>query len=87
MIFLYNFIGLFAQIISIAIFVRALLSWFPAVHGSPLAVILNQITDPVLQPLRRVVPPIGMMDITPLVAIILLQVVSEMARALVIGLA
>ncbi len=38
-------------------------------------VILGQITEPFLAPLRRVVPRVGMLDITPLVAIILLQLI------------
>ena len=38
---------------------------------------LDQITEPILSPLRRIVPRIGMIDITPLVAIILLQVLAQ----------
>jgi YggT family protein len=38
---------------------------------------LDQITEPILSPLRRVVPRIGMIDITPLVAIILLQFLGQ----------
>ena len=56
-------------------------------EGNMLTVILNQITDPILVPLRRVIPPMGMMDITPLVAIILLRVISEMAQSMVVGMA
>jgi len=39
--------------------------------------VLDQITEPILSPLRRIVPRIGMIDITPLVAIILLQVLAQ----------
>ena len=59
-----------------AIIGRALLSWFPMRPGNPfhpLAVILFQITEPVLGPLRRVIPTIGMIDISPIVALLLLQ--------------
>lgn len=85
MIYLANFVVLFTQILTLAIFIRAILSWFPVGVDNPLVVILNQITDPVLAPLRRLVPTVGMFDITPLVAIILLQILSEMARALLIA--
>ena len=37
--------------------------------------VLKQMTEPILGPLRRVVPPLGMFDLTPMVALILLQVV------------
>jgi len=75
--FLYTFIQLLCQILSFAIIARALLSWFQLRPGNPfypLAVILFQITEPLLAPLRRIIPMIGMIDITPIVALILLQV-------------
>ena len=39
--------------------------------------VLKQMTEPVLAPLRRVVPPLGMFDLTPMVALILLQFVIK----------
>jgi YggT family protein len=63
-----------------AIFLRAILSWFRLDPRNPLVEMLDMITDPILSPLRRIVPRIGMIDITPLVAIVLLQF---LARALI----
>lgn len=85
-LFLANFISLFAQIVSLAIFVRAILSWFPIGLDNPLVVVLVQVTDPILVPLRRLVPTIGMFDLTPMIAIIVLNVVADLARNLVLGL-
>jgi len=82
MSFVFVFVNILVQVLTIAIVVRALLSWFPLGTGNPLVVILDQITEPVLAPLRRVVPRIGLIDITPIVAIILLQVVAEMVNRL-----
>lgn len=65
------------NLLSIAIFVRAILSWFQLDRRNPLVEMLDMITEPVLSPLRRVVPRIGMIDITPLVAIIILQFLSQ----------
>jgi YggT family protein len=65
------------QILSIAIFLRAILSWFVRDPRNPLVQLLDQVTEPILAPLRRVVPRIGMVDITPLVAIILLQFLAQ----------
>jgi YggT family protein len=78
--FLLAFTSILFQILYLAIVGRALLSWFPVRPGNPffpLAVILNQITEPILAPLRRVIPTIGMIDITPIVALILLQIVQQ----------
>lgn len=41
--------------------------------------ILYDITEPILDPLRRVIPRLGMIDLTPLVAIILIQVIGNLA--------
>ncbi len=75
--FLFTFVNALFTILSWAIIARSLLSWFPVQPGNPfysLAVILPQITEPILNPLRRIVPRIGMIDITPIVALVLLQV-------------
>jgi YggT family protein len=64
------------ELLILAIIGRAILSWFPIRPGNPfyrIAVILHQVTEPILAPLRRVIPRIGMLDITPLVALLLLQ--------------
>jgi YggT family protein len=62
----------------IAIIVRLVLSWFPMTPGSVSARVndgLRRVTDPVLEPLRRVIPPLGPIDISPMIAIIGLQLV------------
>ncbi len=65
-------------VLSIAIFARAILSWFPNIDPrNPAVEILVQVTEPILAPLRRVMPRMGMMDLTPMVAIILLQVIGS----------
>lgn len=73
------FISTLANILAFAVFIRAILSWFPLAPNNTLMAILYQITEPVLEPLRRVIPRIGMIDITPLVAIILLQLIAQIA--------
>ena len=74
---LVNFIDLLFQALSFAIIARALLSWFNLGPSHPLVRILYDITEPILAPLRRVVPMIGMFDITPIVALILLDIVRR----------
>jgi len=83
-------VGMFVQfliavvwLLEIAIFVRVLLSW---IDQNPYPTnefkrVLFALTDPVLEPLRRVVPPLGMFDITPIVALLLLQVLERVLRS------
>jgi YggT family protein len=75
-------VQILAQVLTVAIIIRALLSWFPIDRRNGLVVLLDQITEPVLAPLRRVVPMVGMIDITPLVAILLLMVIQQLVGSI-----
>lgn len=68
-------------IIWFAIFARAIISWFPIDQNGPVVRALDAITEPILEPLRRVVPRIGMIDITPMVAILLIFAIIYLLRA------
>jgi len=61
---------------TLLIFVRVIASWFRVSPRNSLMLLVYQITEPILAPLRRIIPPLGMMDITPLVAVILLQIIG-----------
>lgn len=77
-VFLVRFVEILTTVLTYAIFFRAILSWFPIAADNPIVQLVHQMTEPVLAPLRRIVPRIGMIDITPLVALVLLQLVGEM---------
>jgi len=83
--FWFTFISLLFQALTFAIVARALLSWFNLGPSHPLVRILYDVTEPILAPLRRVIPTIGMIDITPLVAILLLQVAERAVFELLRG--
>jgi YggT family protein len=71
------------QLYILAIFARIILSWFPLSPGGPMASVfsfLYTITEPVLGPLRRVIPPLGGFDLSPIVALIGLQLVAGAFR-------
>jgi YggT family protein len=72
-----GFIGLFLQVLSLLILVRVLLSWFPVDHRNPIVRVLYDVTEPILSPFRRVLPTIGMMDLSPLAAMLVLQFLSS----------
>ena len=65
-----HIVGYLMQFLGFAIFARSLLSWFPVDRNGPVVGALVSITDPVLEPLRRIIPPIGMIDISPMIAMI-----------------
>lgn len=76
--FVGTFIQVLFQVLIFAILIRALISWFPIAPDSPIIRILDDVTEPILAPLRKVVPRLGMMDITPIVAMVALQILESM---------
>jgi YggT family protein len=61
---------------TISIFLFVILSWVAPATYSPIAMVLGQIVEPVLRPVRRILPSIGGLDLSPLVILILLQAAS-----------
>jgi YggT family protein len=69
---LLNFLNFYTALL----FIRILLSWFPTMDwGNPILSALQQITDPFLNIFRSIIPPLGMIDISPMLAILALQLV------------
>ena len=84
MFLLGNLVGALAQLLS-AIFtiytwiliIRVLASWLSPDPFNPLMQFLTRMTDPVLEPLRRMIPAIGPFDLSPIVAVLILQTVQH----------
>ncbi|MEY2478737.1 MAG: YggT family protein [Actinomycetota bacterium] len=77
-----NILCFLGQAYVFAVFGRIILSWFPLAPDSPFATIfsfLYTITEPLLGPIRRVLPPVGMggmgLDLSPMIVIFGLQLV------------
>jgi YggT family protein len=64
-----------------ALIVNVILSWVPNMSVHPLARLLSQICDPILRPIRSILPVIAGLDLSPLIAIILLQAILIQLRA------
>src|SRR5256885_6336612 len=77
-----EFISIFATVLTWAIIIRALLSWFSIGGAQPVLRLLVEITEPVLAPIRRVLPMAGMLDFSPLVALLLIQVLRSISLSL-----
>jgi YggT family protein len=62
----------------VVIFIRILMSWVPRIPRSstlrPLLDFITETTDPYLNVFRRIVPPIGMIDISPILAVFVLLI-------------
>ncbi|MDE3203825.1 MAG: YggT family protein [Acidobacteriota bacterium] len=79
-----NFLVIIGELYVVVLFVRAVLSWFPYDPSSPLnpvRKVVFTLTEPVLAPFRRIIPPIGMIDISFLVAIIVVELFVRLVLA------
>jgi YggT family protein len=81
--FLQYFIPLLFNLYSFLILARVLMSWINVSPGNPIVTFIIEATDPVLKPLRNVIPPIGMMDLSPIAALILLQIVETIVMTII----
>ena len=67
----------FIQIYVVLLIIRILLTWFPNIdfYSQPFAA-LSQITDPYLNLFRSIIPPLGGIDLSPMLAILVLKLVG-----------
>jgi len=77
---LYNLLIMVLQFYFYALLAYALLSWFAAAAHSPVAHVLGRICEPLLAPIRRVIPPLGGLDLSVLVAMLLLGALLAQLR-------
>lgn len=76
--FLVNFIQLFFTALWIALLARVLLSWVDPMGNMRVSQIAREITEPILAPIRSILPNTGMIDLSPLVAFLLIQVLQSL---------
>lgn len=77
MSFLVNVINIAFEVYAGLMLLRVLLSWVPHNPRNPIIRFVYEITEPVLGFFRRIIPPIGMIDISPIVAFIALDILRR----------
>ncbi|MGI8315042.1 YggT family protein [Halobacillus mangrovi] len=73
MVFLFNILMTVMQVYSWILIIYILMSWFPGARESSFGEILARMAEPFLEPFRKIIPPLGMIDISPIVAILVLN--------------
>jgi YggT family protein len=75
-----------AQFLTLAIILRAILSWFPISRTlAPVVGLLDTVTYPLLAPIRRRLPSFGGLDLSPMLAILLIWVTESVLLTLLAG--
>ncbi len=86
MIYFVRLIDTLVNLFSLAILIRVILSWVRLDPYHPVSVFIHQVTEPVLAPIRRFLPSTGMIDFSPLIALVLIQVVQVVLSRLLLSL-
>ncbi len=84
-VFLLQLIHWIITLYSLALIIRVFLSWFWVDYFHPAVRFLIRITEPVLAPLRRYIPPISGLDFTPMIALILLWLIEQVLRTIILA--
>jgi len=75
-----------AQVLILVLIARVILSWLPRIGVlTPVAMLLDGITEPILSPIRRRLPFFGGLDLSPLVVLLLISAIEALVLALLAG--
>ena len=75
-------LSLFLYIYLIAILIQAVMSWINPGSYNPMTALIHQLTEPVLRPARKILPPFSGLDLSPLLAIIFINLLIMLIPAL-----
>jgi YggT family protein len=75
-----TFVNYVITVLSIAIIGRALLSWFDPGMRTMVGRLLRDVTEPIIAPIRQVMPRMGMLDLSPIVALVLLRLIGVLVN-------
>jgi YggT family protein len=82
---LLSFINMFVLVFNLLLLGRVLMSYINPNPSGGIGGLLVDLTEPVLAPIRRVVPPVAMMDLSPIIAFVLLRLLSALANQVLTG--
>lgn len=85
MAFIVQIINMLAQIITLLVIAQVVLSYFMSPYH-PVRQAVDRVVEPLLAPIRRIMPQTGMLDFSPMVLIILVQIVARLLVGLLISL-
>lgn len=85
MLFLIRLINIIVQLLTLLIIVDVVLSYFMSPFH-PVREALDRIVNPLLNPIRRVIPPLGGLDLSPIILLILIQVLGSVLTNFLLAL-
>jgi YggT family protein len=85
MVFIAILIHRIIQLVILVVIIQTILTYFLTPYH-PIRQMIDRFVEPMLLPIRRVLPPLGMLDFSPLVLIILLEVIDSVLQRVLLSL-
>jgi len=82
--YLLNIINIIVQIITLLVIIKVFLSYFMSPYH-PLRLNLDRIVEPMLRPIRSVIPSMGMLDLSPLILIVIVQILGRVISSILLS--
>jgi YggT family protein len=71
-----SFVNFIVLVITLLVILKVLLSYFVAPY-QPVRLFIDRIVDPILRPIQRIIPPIGGLDLSPLILLVIVQILGR----------
>ena len=84
-VLLAKLVSIISQLLILLVFIASILSFFMSPYH-PVREALDRLVNPMLAPIRRLVPTVGMMDFSPLILIILIQFIARAVVKILLSL-
>jgi YggT family protein len=75
--YLITLVKVVVNVISVILILNALISFAPLEPWHPVRRFLNQLAEPIVRPFRNIIPPVGMFDLSVMVALIVVQLLGQ----------
>jgi YggT family protein len=85
MVFIAYMIHRIIQLLILVVIIQTVLTYFLSPFH-PIRQVIDRIVEPMLMPIRRILPPLGMLDFSPLVLIILLEVIDSVLQRILLSI-
>jgi len=84
-IYVVNLINIIVQLVTLLVIVKILLSYFMAPYH-PVRLNIDRVVDPMLRPIQRLIPPMGMLDFSPIILVILIQLLGRIIISILLAI-
>ncbi len=83
---LYSIVNVMFEVYSFLIIAQVLMSWVPHDRYHPVFRFIEEVTEPVLRPFRRLIPAVGGIDFSPIIALMAVELVRRVILSLLVGM-